>query len=73
MSISESNEQLHTERLYTVAEVQRRLSIGRSKAYELVATCQLPGVRIGSCLRVREQDLRRFIESNRTCDVTNTE
>ena len=57
------------ERLYKIAEVQRRLSIGRSKAYELVATRQLPGVRIGSSLRVREQDLRRFIESN----VTTTE
>ena len=57
------------ERLYTVAEIQRRLSIGRSKAYELVATRQLPGVRIGRSLRVREQDLRRFIESN----VTTTE
>lgn len=65
MSKPERDEQLYTERLYKIAEVQRRLSIGRSKAYELVATRQLPGVKIGSSLRVREQDLRRFIENNR--------
>ncbi len=63
------NESEINERLYTVAEVQRRLCIGRSKAYELVATRQIPGVRIGRSLRIREQDLRRFIENN----VTNTE
>lgn len=54
-----------TERLYTVAEVQRLLSIGRSKAYELVAEHQIPAVKIGRSLRIREQDLRHFVESNR--------
>lgn len=66
MSKPEKDEQLYTERLYKIAEVQRRLWSDRYKAYELVATRQLPGVRIGRSLRIREQDLRRFIESNVT-------
>ena len=64
MSISERDE-----RLYTVAEVQGLLSVGRGTAYNLLATRQIPAIRIGRALRVREQDLRRFIESN----VTTTE
>lgn len=60
------NESEINERLYTVAEVQRRLSVGRTTAYNLLATGQIPKVRIGRKLLVREQDLRRFIESNVT-------
>lgn len=52
-------------RLYTVAEVQRLLSIGRSKTYELIATRQIPAVKIGNCLRIRAEDAERFIEENR--------
>ena len=51
--------------LYPIAEIQRRLSIGRSKAYELVATRRLPAVKVGKALRVRAEDLTRFIEENR--------
>jgi excisionase family DNA binding protein len=51
--------------LYTIAEVQRLLAIGRSKAYALVATRELPAVKIGNCLRVRGEDLIRFVEANR--------
>ena len=65
MSEPESNEQIYPEQLYTVAEVQRRLSVGRGTAYNLLATGQIPKVRIGRKLLVREQDLRRFIENNR--------
>lgn len=52
-------------RLCSVNEVQQTLGIGRTKAYELLAARQLPAVRIGRSLRVREEDLREFIERNR--------
>lgn len=52
-------------RLYTLVEVQHRLSVSKTKAHELVATRQLPAIKIGRSLRVREEDLERFIEENR--------
>lgn len=48
-----------------IVEVQRRLSIGKTKAYELVARHEIPGVRVGSSLRIRKEDLDRYIEENR--------
>lgn len=52
-------------RLYSVAEVQRALAIGRTQAYSLVATGQLPAVRIGRSLRICEEDLKVFVDKNR--------
>ncbi len=50
----------------TIAEVQRRLSIGRTQAYALLAKREIPAVRIGSkSLRVTQEDLERYIEENR--------
>jgi excisionase family DNA binding protein len=51
--------------LYSVAEVQQLLGIGRTTTYELIATRQLPAVRINRSLRVMDEDLRIFIERNR--------
>ena len=51
-------------RLYTVEDVQRRLSISRTKAYEL-CTREIPTVRIGRSVRVRKEDLDHFIEKHR--------
>lgn len=48
-----------------IAEVQRRLSIGRTRVYQLLAKREIPAVRIGRSLRVRREDLERFIEDNR--------
>jgi putative molybdopterin biosynthesis protein len=52
-------------RLYTLTEIQRRLSIGRTKSYELVTKGELPAIRVGRSLRVRAQDLERFVQNNR--------
>jgi excisionase family DNA binding protein len=38
--------------LVTVDEAAKSLSIGRTKAYELVASGIIPTVRIGRCVRV---------------------
>jgi excisionase family DNA binding protein len=51
--------------LYSVAEVQQLLGIGRTLAYELIASHRLPAVRINKSLRVTDEDLRIFIERNR--------
>lgn len=48
--------------LLRVSEVARRLSISRSRAYELVANGTIPGVvRLGSSVRVRKADLEAWV------------
>ena len=49
--------------LYTVAEVQEILRIGKSRAYQLVQSGEIPSVRIGRLLRVRADDLERYLKS----------
>ena len=48
--------------LYTVAEVQGMLKIGKSRAYQLVQSGEIPHVRIGKLLRVRATDLDAYLE-----------
>lgn len=49
--------------LYTVAEVQQMLKIGKSRAYQLVQSGEIPHVKIGRLLRVRADDLETYVES----------
>jgi excisionase family DNA binding protein len=49
----------------TIAEMQRRLKIGKSKAHSLVATRSIPSVRIGRIVRIRTVDLERWLEDHR--------
>ena len=53
-------------RLLTIAEVQEALAIGRTATYTLISTRQLPAVRIGRALRISEEDLRGYVERNRS-------
>lgn len=48
--------------LLTVEEAAERLSLGRTKVYELVARGELPSVVIGRCRRVPVQALEPFVE-----------
>ena len=49
--------------LYTVPEIRAMLKIGKSRAYQLVQSGEIPHVRIGKLLRVRADDLERYLES----------
>jgi excisionase family DNA binding protein len=49
--------------LLDIHELQRRLSCGRSAAYQLVATGVLRTVRVGRAVRVPESALAAFIEA----------
>ena len=49
--------------LVTVEEAARRLGIGRSLAYELMGSGELPSVRIGRCRRISVEALSRFVDS----------
>lgn len=49
--------------LYKVKEVAEMLGIGRSKAYELVRTGEIPSVRVGASLRIRGQDVQDYVNN----------
>ncbi len=48
--------------LLRVSLVAQRLSISRSRAYELVAAGVIPSVRLGASVRVPTLALKRFVE-----------
>jgi excisionase family DNA binding protein len=49
--------------LLRAEDVARVLNIGRSKAYELMASGQLPVVRIGRSIRVPAKGFREWLET----------
>ena len=52
----------------SLAEVRQVLGLGRTKTYELVATGELPAVKIGRCLRVNRGELEAWLDSKRVAD-----
>ena len=50
-------------RLLRVEEAANLLCIGRTKAYELIATGQLHAVRLGRATRISSREVDRFIRS----------
>lgn len=52
-----------SERFYNAEEVADILNVSRAAAYRLMRH-QIPSLRFGRVVRVRERDLRTFIETN---------
>ncbi len=52
------------EKLYSVKDVQEILGISRGHAYALLNAGEIPYVRVGKCLRVRETNLEAYLERN---------
>lgn len=48
------------------SEVAKLLGVGRSKVYELIATGVIPSLRLGKCVRVQADRLRKWIEDLQT-------
>lgn len=48
-----------------VSEVAEFLRIGRTRAYELVGSGEIPSVRIGRNIRVSRRELERWLEERR--------
>lgn len=46
----------------SLAELQNVLDIGRTKAYDLVTSGELPAIRVGRAIRVRLADLNHWAE-----------
>lgn len=49
----------------TTDELARWLGIGRTMAYQLLATGEMPSYKIGRVRRIRRQDVETWLESNR--------
>jgi excisionase family DNA binding protein len=63
MSITKQSEWL------SLNDVQQLLGIGRTKAYELVSTGELPAVRIGRSIRVNKGELDMWLQNRRYADL----
>lgn len=48
--------------LVTPEAAAHRLSIGRSKVYELIRTGELPSIKIGGCRRITTEALEAFVK-----------
>lgn len=53
----------------SVAQMQKLIGIGRTKAYELIATGEIPAVKIGRVLRVNRRQLDKWLEQQRYLDA----
>jgi excisionase family DNA binding protein len=49
-------------RFVTVAEVARQLRVSNMTVYRLVKSAQLPAVRVGRGYRIREDDVRKYLD-----------
>jgi excisionase family DNA binding protein len=55
--------------LISLNELQEILGIGRTKAYDLVASGELPAVRIGRIIRVDMRDFTDWLEQQKYQNV----
>lgn len=56
--------------LLTMAQVAKKLNLGRTKVYELVATEGLPVVRFGRAVRVSVTSLQQWIEQRERQNIS---
>ena len=56
-------EEKNPSRLLNAQDVAEELSIGLSTVYVLLERGELPSIRIGRSVRVRSEDLKKFVES----------
>jgi excisionase family DNA binding protein len=53
----------------SLKDFQQLIGIGRTKAYELVVTGELPAVRIGRCIRINRRELDEWLHRQRYLNV----
>ena len=49
--------------MLTVKEVAKRLAVSQSLAYRMIRNGEIESYRFGSCRRVSEDQLRRYLET----------
>jgi excisionase family DNA binding protein len=53
---------INVEELLTVEQVQQLLKVGRTFAYSLIRSGELPSYRVGRLVRVRRRDVEHWLE-----------
>lgn len=53
------------EAIMTIPEVARYLKISKSKIYYLVARREIPHIKIGKNVRIKESDLSKWLERHK--------
>ena len=61
--IMDANERVDAPLLLTVDEAARTLASGRSNIYKLVASGEIPSIRIGASIRIPVDALKAWIDS----------
>jgi excisionase family DNA binding protein len=49
-------------RFLTVAEVSRQLRVSNMTVYRIIKAGELPAIRVGRGYRMREEDVRKYLE-----------
>ena len=52
-------------RLLSVQEVAEQLGMGKSWVYNQIRSGELPSVQLGGTVKIKREDLERYIQSNR--------
>jgi excisionase family DNA binding protein len=52
---------------YKAIEIAQLLKISKALAYRLIAQGEIPSVKFGRTVRVRQEDLQAFVVNNLTC------
>jgi len=63
--VSSSPKSREVDQLMTVATVSEKLALNRGYVYELIRQKQIPVVRDGRQIRIKESDLRTWVEEHR--------
>jgi excisionase family DNA binding protein len=56
--------------LLRIPEVAETLGIGRTKIYELIATGELPTIRVGRAVRISVSTLQKWVEAREQHEVS---
>jgi len=55
----------------SIQQLQDLLGIGHTKAYSLVASGEIPSVKIGRIIRINQRDLGEWLDQQKSRTVTN--
>ena len=63
LTLSSTNDDDDTKRVYTVEEIQKILGISRQKAYDLIKEAPFRVVHIGNAIRISRADFDRWLDN----------
>ena len=56
--------------LLKILEAAEILKMGKSTVYKLISTKELPSIRIGRMIRIRREDIDKFLSDHRVTRIT---